>query len=332
MGTLAGILEKPPVPLTWFTHKLPMAVDVARAMAYLHSFTPPIIHRDLKPENVLIDAMFRAKLADFGTSKEEKLNQTMTYAGTPIYMSPEQHRDAIYDHSIDVWAYGCVLECLCTHRQVYSKWSDDGKTLPWLKQMLMRNQMAPEAPDGHFLGVLISRCTEFEFDQRLTFREVLYHLELLHFDAARMDELEVLLLRDDALDDGRYDDDDDDDGPAPAVFRRSSSSEAVAPAGEPPLSSKAAGKRPSMLSGREDPAPSAAADERQTATRGGKSTVRFAEKEGGAEPSSSAGGEAKKLEEMLAAMAKEQEAEEAGPSEPDIEAGRTLSPFLKFRV
>jgi len=53
--------------------------------------------------------------------------------------------------------------------------------------------------------------------------------------------------------------------------------------------------------------------------------------EGGAGPSS-AGGEAKKLEEMLAAMAKEQEAEEAGPSEPDIEAGKTLSPFLKFRV
>ena len=40
----------------------------------------------------------------------------------------------------------------------------------------------------------------------------------------------------------------------------------------------------------------------------------------------------KKLEEMLAAMAMEQEAEEAGPSEPDIEAGKTLSPFLKFRV
>ena len=41
---------------------------------------------------------------------------------------------------------------------------------------------------------------------------------------------------------------------------------------------------------------------------------------------------AKKLEEMLAAMAKEQEAEEVAPSEPDIEAGKTLSPFLKFRV
>ncbi len=46
-----------------------MALDLAKAMNYLHMFNPPYLHRDLKSLNLLVTAGFRIKLADFGQTK-----------------------------------------------------------------------------------------------------------------------------------------------------------------------------------------------------------------------------------------------------------------------
>ena len=150
-GTLTDLLKKsdpsknPEVKLTAKEHKLPIATGIARGMAYLHSFDPPIIHRDLKPDNVLIESSYRAKIADFGTSRGELNNQTMTHAGTPLFMAPEQIRQALYNHAVDVWAYGCVLEVLCTHKQVYTKWFNAGMRAQELYRLLMRTECGPGA-------------------------------------------------------------------------------------------------------------------------------------------------------------------------------------------
>ncbi|GLD92781.1 hypothetical protein PINS_up001360 [Pythium insidiosum] len=44
-------------------------IDAARAIAYLHSFSPPFVHRDIKPSSFLVDAEGSVKLTDFGTSR-----------------------------------------------------------------------------------------------------------------------------------------------------------------------------------------------------------------------------------------------------------------------
>ena len=55
-GTLEQVLGDPrAASLTWSAHKLPIALGIARAMAYLHTQDPPVVHRDLKPANVLVD-------------------------------------------------------------------------------------------------------------------------------------------------------------------------------------------------------------------------------------------------------------------------------------
>ncbi|KAE9361775.1 hypothetical protein PF008_g751 [Phytophthora fragariae] len=44
-------------------------LDCARAVAYVHSFTPPFLHRDIKPANFLVDNESNVKLTDFGDSR-----------------------------------------------------------------------------------------------------------------------------------------------------------------------------------------------------------------------------------------------------------------------
>ncbi|KAH7492229.1 hypothetical protein KRP22_002217 [Phytophthora ramorum] len=44
-------------------------IDAARAVAYLHSFSPAFVHRDIKPSNFLVDVEGNVKLTDFGESR-----------------------------------------------------------------------------------------------------------------------------------------------------------------------------------------------------------------------------------------------------------------------
>nr|CAB3467804.1 unnamed protein product [Digitaria exilis] len=57
--------------LSW-EERLQIAHDISHGIEYLHEgAVPPVIHRDLKSDNILLDHSMRAKVADFGLSKEE---------------------------------------------------------------------------------------------------------------------------------------------------------------------------------------------------------------------------------------------------------------------
>ena len=48
---------------------LACALQAARGMTYLHSYSPPICHRDLKSSNLVVDDHWVVKVTDFGTSR-----------------------------------------------------------------------------------------------------------------------------------------------------------------------------------------------------------------------------------------------------------------------
>ncbi len=48
---------------------LPWILQVAEALSYLHSRTPPVVHRDVKPANIRITPEGKAMLVDFGLVK-----------------------------------------------------------------------------------------------------------------------------------------------------------------------------------------------------------------------------------------------------------------------
>jgi serine/threonine protein kinase len=51
-------------------------IDAARALAYLHSFSPAFVHRDIKPSSFLIDDQGTVKLTDFGASRTLSVRST----------------------------------------------------------------------------------------------------------------------------------------------------------------------------------------------------------------------------------------------------------------
>ena len=159
-GTLDDLLQDPESSprLQWSCHKLPIAIGIARGLAYLHSFEPPIIHRDLKPPNVLVDDGYNAKIADFGLSRHVDVEETMSTAGSPLFSSPELLRRERYDEKVDVWSFACVLESLATHRLVY-----DGSALPLHQRTakVAEGELRPSLPRGAFMCEVCAACDAY---------------------------------------------------------------------------------------------------------------------------------------------------------------------------
>jgi serine/threonine-protein kinase len=95
----------------------------ARALEHAHELN--MIHRDIKPDNVLLTRKGVVKLADLGLAKAHgenvNLTRTGTGAGTPIYMSPEQARDAKHvDLRTDIYSLGCMLYAFLTGKPPFA--------------------------------------------------------------------------------------------------------------------------------------------------------------------------------------------------------------------
>ena len=89
---------------------LAYAIEVARGLTVAHARR--MVHRDIKPQNVLIDAEGRAKLTDFGISRQleqDGMTATGRVLGTTDYVAPEQAMGRAVDQRSDIYSLGVVL-------------------------------------------------------------------------------------------------------------------------------------------------------------------------------------------------------------------------------
>ena len=164
--------------------KIQITVDVASAMAYLHTFQPPVLHRDLKPSNVLVARDGRVKLTDFGVSRlmAETQGKMTRDAGTLLYMAPEVwsgHEDLEYGTGSDVYSYGLL---------VIEVWTGNNPFHPaeftWILEFLERMRQKIVVPGVDHMPDSCPRvicdvtraCVSWEPENRPSFAEILSKL------------------------------------------------------------------------------------------------------------------------------------------------------------
>ncbi|XVE99978.1 hypothetical protein REPUB_Repub03eG0246600 [Reevesia pubescens] len=104
--------------LSW-SNRLSIALDIARALDYLHSKAdPPIIHRDVKSSNILLIDNNHAKLADFGLCKlgyDKPGSQNPTnIKGSFGYVDTNYLKTGLVSPKSDVYSFGVLLLELMT--------------------------------------------------------------------------------------------------------------------------------------------------------------------------------------------------------------------------
>ena len=112
------------------------SIDIIRPVceALQYAISHGIFHRDIKPDNLLIEdydpatgKIGKLKIIDFGLAKDTDVDSNLTMEGTgmgtPLYMAPEQVKDAKnVDFRADIYSLGATLfKMLTGHNAAYGK-------------------------------------------------------------------------------------------------------------------------------------------------------------------------------------------------------------------
>ena len=123
LGSLYDFLHSAEGSLLDFHDRLPMAVGAARAVAFLHSQSPPVLHRDVKSLNFFVRKNRTVALGDFGESliKSKQLTDTQQRFGSILWMAPELHNNGQYTEKCDVYSLAIVLWEILTSQDPFSE-------------------------------------------------------------------------------------------------------------------------------------------------------------------------------------------------------------------
>ncbi|KAL3636551.1 LRR receptor-like serine/threonine-protein kinase rpk2 [Castilleja foliolosa] len=190
------IQERPTRAVDWrVLHKI--ALDVARALSYLHDqCVPRVLHRDVKPSNILLDEEYNAYLSDFGLARllgTSETHATTGVAGTFGYVAPEYAMTCRVSDKADVYSYGVVLLELLSDKKAldpsFSPYGNGFNIVAW-GCMLLRQGRAKEfftsglwdaGPHDDLVEVLHLAvvCTVDSLSTRPTMKQVMRRLKQL---------------------------------------------------------------------------------------------------------------------------------------------------------
>ncbi len=102
-----------------FGERVERAVEICRALAYIHS--RGYVHADIKPENIIVLAPAhpgeaRLKLLDFGLARHVSEQSRGRLSGTLVYLAPEVVKGRPLDARADLFSLGVVLYQLFTRQ------------------------------------------------------------------------------------------------------------------------------------------------------------------------------------------------------------------------
>ncbi|PIA65122.1 hypothetical protein AQUCO_00100548v1 [Aquilegia coerulea] len=194
-GTLFHLLHKKRGVKSSFCWEDRLRVAAETAGAYLHlAHSIPIIHRDVKSANILLDDHYMAKVADFGISRLNPLDQThisTLIQGTLGYLDPEYLHTSRLTEKSDVYSFGVVLVELLTGQKTldiersgeqrnfaeYFTLSMEENRLVELLEVGILNE--GNAEQVQVVAELAHRCLNSKGKERPSMKEVAAELERL---------------------------------------------------------------------------------------------------------------------------------------------------------
>jgi tRNA A-37 threonylcarbamoyl transferase component Bud32 len=145
---------------------LAYAIEIARGLTVAHARN--MVHRDIKPQNVLIDSEGRAKLTDFGISRQleqDGMTATGRVLGTTDYVAPEQAMGHPVDQRSDIYSLGVVLYEMLVGQVPFTADSQVGVAMKHVNEELPDvQQRRPELSAA--AAMTVERATAKDPDER----------------------------------------------------------------------------------------------------------------------------------------------------------------------
>lgn len=148
---------------------LPWAVEIAKALHYLHQMSPQILYMDCKPENIMLTPQGEIRLVDLGSvyicqkGKKQRISGTRFF--TPKELQGGLDEKQMPDVCSDIYAFGMTLYYLLAgKKKIYRH---GGR--------LSVKDANPAVSEG--MNAIIARCTQTDPEKRpQSMEEVLYML------------------------------------------------------------------------------------------------------------------------------------------------------------
>lgn len=181
-------------PLSW-SQRIKVALDTAKALAYIHSPVAKVAYHNFKSSSILLDSDFNAKLCIFWLAKDGPVDgnsRVSRTVGSNGYAAPEYITTGGLNVASDIYTFGVVLlELLTGRRCIDKKLPSNERTLvefakPYLMDMERILQIIDPQMDGQYSSSVATRaanlamkCLLEEPNRRPAANEVVKVLEQL---------------------------------------------------------------------------------------------------------------------------------------------------------
>jgi class 3 adenylate cyclase len=160
-----------------------MLQDASQGIRFLHSAAPPVFHGKLTTQNILVDRQFRAKVSDFGLSRD-----SCTFAmENQFWKAPELLRcETECNAQTDIYAFGMVLYEVYTRTEPYDG-EDPREVLRFVADSEVQKRPTLPSTCSAPVQSLIIDCLQEAPELRPSSEELYTRLQRLETDSAETD-------------------------------------------------------------------------------------------------------------------------------------------------